>query len=94
MSTTEPLITKVTTINGRYHCRIIDAVTRKVENEMACELRADIGYCMKYMLRMYDKCSGMSLMADASRHRQKGEDRRESVPKGKVWYPSQIPVKK
>lgn len=93
MSTVEPLITKVTTINGRFHCRIIDAVTQKVENEMACEVRADIGYCMRYMLRMYDKCGGVSLMADASRHRQKSTSRVDPQPNGKVWYPSQIPVK-
>jgi len=90
---TEPLITKVTTINGRFHCRVIKEFTQKIENEMACALKEDIGYCMKYMLRMYDKCGGMSPMADTSRHRQKGTDRREPQPKGKVWYPSQIPVK-
>jgi len=60
---------------------------------MACALKQDIGYCIKYMLRMYDKLGGTSLMADASRHRQKAESTQQSLPKGKVWYPSQMPVK-
>ena len=90
---TEPLITKVTTIDGRFHCRLIRKKDSSVASEMACEVRGDIGYCMRYMLRMYDKCGGMSPMADASRHRQKGVARCEPVPKGKVWYSNQIPVK-
>jgi len=39
-------------------------------------------------MRIYDKMGGDSLMADASRHRGKN-----TVPVGKIWYPSQIPVK-
>jgi len=89
--TKEPLTSKVTTINGRYHCRLMDSGT--VASEMACVLKQDIGYCMWYMLRMYDKCGGMSPMADASRHRQKGDSYIERKSVGKVWYPSQMPVK-
>jgi len=90
----EILTTKVTTINGRFHCRIIDKATQRVKNEMACESRQDVGYCMRYMLRMYDKCGGVSLMADASRHRRDAEDGwKNTEPKGKIWYPNQIPVK-
>lgn len=88
----ESITSRVTCINGRYHSRLMD--NGKVINEMACALKQDTGYCIKYMLRMYDKCGGASLMADASRHRQKGENKLESQPKGKVWYPSQIPVKR
>jgi hypothetical protein len=83
----ECLETKVTSINGRFHFMLIWNGD-EVLNEMACTIRADIGYCMRYMLRMYDKLGGVSLMADASRHRGKNQ-----VPTGKVWYPSEIPVK-
>lgn len=79
--------TKVTSIDGRYHCRLI--LEGRVVNEMACRLKEDIGYCFRYMLRMYHKCGGDSDMADASRHRGKNQE-----AKGKVWYPSQIPVVK
>jgi len=87
----DQLTTKVTAINGRFHCRLL--LGDKVKNEMACKLKQDTGFCIRYMLRMYDKCGGTSLMADASRHRQKDDSGLESKPKGKVWYPSQIPVK-
>ena len=82
----DELTTKVTSINGRYHCRLLRG--ESVVDEMACKLKEDIGYCIRYMLRMYDKCGGTSLMADASRHRGKNQ-----IAKGKIWYPSQIPVK-
>jgi hypothetical protein len=84
----EELKTKVTTINGRYHCRLIRTKDGSVASEMACKLKEDIGYCIRYMMRMYDKCGGASLMADASRHRGKN-----LTAQGKIWYPSQIPVK-
>ena len=89
----ERLGTKVTIINGRFHCRLLWNGD-EVLNEMACALKQDVGYCIKYMLRMYDKLGGVSMMADASRHRQKGESAQQSLPKGKVWYPSQMPVKR
>ena len=79
------LATKVTTINGRHHCRLLKG--EKVLDEMACKLKEDIGYCIRYMMRMHDKCGGTSLMADASRHRDKNQ-----TAKGKIWYSSQIPI--
>lgn len=88
----EELSTKVTNINGRHHCRLIK--DGKVVDEMACKLKEDIGFCFRSMLRMYDKCGGTSLMADASRHRRDAEGGwKNTEPLGKVWYPSQIPVK-
>ena len=81
------ITTKVTNIDGRYHCRILK--DGNVENEMACKLKEDIGYCFRYLLRMYDKCGGTSIMADKSRHRGKN-----LLAKGKIWHPSQIPVKR
>jgi hypothetical protein len=83
----EEIHTKVTTINNRYHCRILRTKDDKVLSEMACAEKQDVGFCIRYMLRMYDKCGGTSLMADASRHRGKNQ-----TSKGKIWYPSQIPV--
>jgi len=82
----EYLSTKITTINGRHHCRLMEG--DKVLDEMACELKQDIGYCIRYMLRIHDKCGGTSQMADSSRHRGKNVS-----AKGKIWYPSQMPVK-
>lgn len=82
----EHLETKVTTINGRYHCRLLKR--EKVLNEMACKLKEDISFCIRYMMRMHHKGDATSSMADASRHRGKNQ-----TPKGKIWYPSQIPVK-
>jgi len=85
---TEEITTKVTTINGRYHCRLIRTKDDSVAWEMACALKEDIGFCIVYMMRMYDKTGGTSIMADKSRHRGKNNS-----TKGKIWYPSQIPVK-
>jgi len=82
----EELTTKVTPINGRYHCRLLKG--DKVLGEMACVLKQDIGFCMSYLLRWHDKLGGGSKMADKSRHRGKN-----GTAKGKIWYPSQIPVK-
>jgi hypothetical protein len=82
----EYLATKVTNINGRYHCRLLKS--DKVLDEMACELQEDTGYCIRYMMRMHDKCGGTSLMADASRHRGKNQ-----TAKGKVWHQNQLPIK-
>lgn len=82
----EKLDTKVTKIGERYHCRLLK--NGDVKDEMACALKEDIGFCIRYMMRMHDKCGGTSLMADASRHRGKNQ-----TAKGKIWYPSQIPVR-
>lgn len=83
----DPVTTKVTRIDDRYHCRIFHE--GKLYDEMACKLKEDIGFCFRYMLRMYDKCGGQSKMADASRFRGKN-----LCPRGKIWYSSQIPVGK
>lgn len=81
------LNTKVTKINGRYHCRIIKG--GEVYDEMACELKEDVSFCIRSMLRMYDKCGGNSKMASASRMRGKNLS-----PRGKVWYKNQLPIPK
>ena len=82
----EYLSTKVTTINNIYHCRLLK--DGRALDEMACKLKEDIGYCIRYMLRIHNKLGGTSSMADASRHRGKNIE-----PKGKIWYSNQLPVK-
>jgi hypothetical protein len=83
---TEELTTKVTTINGRHHIRLVSG--EKVLSEVACKLKEDIGWCCAYLLRWHAKLGGTEEIAWSSRHRGK----RSVHPKGKVWYPSQIPV--
>ena len=69
--TKEPLSTRVTKINNRWHCRLYRL--DEVHDEMACTDQRDIGYCMREMLRWYDKMSfePFSDMAIASRNRGK-----------------------
>jgi len=78
--------TKVTKINGIYHCRLLRG--ERVLSEMACVNRRDVGFCISYLLRWYDKLGGTSIMAGKSRSRQKN-----LRPNGKIWFPSQMPVK-
>ena len=88
----EEIFTKVTTINSRYHCRVIRTKDDEVLWEMACAEKQDISFCIRWMLRMYDKCGGTSLMADNSRHRPARKPRGtvSYIPKGKIWYPNQL----
>ena len=81
MSKEEYLDTKVTNINGIFHIRLIDTRSEKILGEVSCNKRDDIGYCVRFMMRMHDKCGGTSPMADASRHRGKNIN-----PIGKVKY--------
>ena len=77
----DPLITKVTNINGNFHCRLYRY--DKVYSEMACKFKEDIRLCFHKMLRWYDKMgnSPYSKMADASRNRMKNYEK----PAGKIW---------
>lgn len=77
----EPLTTKVTNINGVYHCRLLRF--EKVHTEMGCNHTVDIRICFREMLRWYDKLgySPYSKMADAARHRGKNADK----PVGRMW---------
>ena len=69
----EPLYTTVTTINGRYHCRLMVVADGFILQEQACHDQRDIGFAMREMMRWHDKMSmnPFSKMADASRHRGK-----------------------
>lgn len=79
---TEPLHTRVTRINGRWHVRLMR--DHEVLDEMACQLQEDIGWCCYYMLRWYDKLGYQphSPMADAARDRGK----HKANPVGKVDF--------
>ena len=72
----------VTKINNRWHARMI--VDDIVQDEMACENRADIGWICREMLRWFDKGGGCSNFASAARHRQK------TGAQGKVWYRGEL----
>ena len=82
----EELTTKVTKINNRWHCRLYNV--ESVFDEMACSDQRDIGYCMKEMLRWYDKLGfePFSKMAIASRHRIKNNQNIH----GKIYYKNDI----
>lgn len=77
---TEKLRFKVTFIKDRYHVSLLE--NDLLINEMACKLKIDIGWCTKEMLRWYDKLGGESIMASASRDRNK----QTRLPTGKIWY--------
>lgn len=85
VSTEEYLDTHVTRIGNRFHARLVDIRKGKHVDEMACELREDIGYICYQMLRWHCKLGGTSPMATAARQRQKYK-----APTGKIWWSAQL----
>jgi hypothetical protein len=80
----EPEI-KVTKIKNRWHARLIE--DGKVHSEMACDLREDIGYLCRNLLRWYDKCGGVSIYAHKSRQRWNSkQEANRWYPVGRVWH--------
>ena len=73
----EPRI-KVTRIGNRWHARLL--LDESVIDEMSCELKCDIGWICREMLRWYSKIGGVSLLAESARNRQ------TAAPTGKVRY--------
>lgn len=71
---------KVTKINGRYHIRLFREGS--LHDESAVQLRCDIGYACRDMLRWYDKMcyEPFSKMAISARHRGKNH-----LLRGKLW---------
>lgn len=70
----------VTKIKRRWHARLwLNGI---VKDESACELKADVGWMCREMLRWFDKLGGVSKYAAASRRR----NRNAPGPIGKVWY--------
>ena len=83
----ERLTTKVTNINGRFHCRLFDY--NKLFDEMACKDKRDISFCMYTMLRWYDKLGGRSRMASRSRDRAM---RKPPINHSKIWYKKDLKI--
>ena len=75
---TTPYSIKVTKINNRFHCRLYNL--DKVIDEVACQLRIDIGYVCRDMLRTIDKCGIGDEFTHAARLRN------ISSPAGKIFY--------
>ena len=76
---------KVTKINGRWHARLLEGT--KVNSEMACARREDVGYICRELLRWYDKCSGSSTYAGKSRERLNTKETNiRTSPLGKIWH--------
>lgn len=69
---------KVTKIKNRYHCRLFRL--DKAIDEVACELRLDIGYVCRDMLRTVDKCGCGDDFTSAARYRNK------VGPIGKIFW--------
>lgn len=59
---------EVTKINNKFHCRLFRL--DEVVDEVACELRLDIGYVCREMLRTIDKGGGDDFTS-AARNRHK-----------------------
>lgn len=77
----------VTKIKNRWHSRLY--YKGKVMDEMACQLRIDIGYICRTMMRWFDKTGGMSLHAKASRRRLNEPG---TTLYGKIWYYNQLKI--
>ena len=78
------ITTKVTRINGRFHVRLYNA-NMEVLDEMACDLKCDIGYVCYELMRWYCKLGGNSSYAKATRHRNK-----YNGPKGRIYYRNEL----
>ena len=72
---------KVTRIGNSWHARLLS--DGKVIDEMACEMRSDIGWICREMLRWQDKLGYHGTdwqFASAARHRQ-----HTAKTNGRVW---------
>ena len=75
---------KVTKIKNRYHARLF--VNGKLSDEMACELRSDIGWICREMMRWCDKLGAGNKHTDSARRRHN----KDSAPRGKILYYNEI----
>jgi hypothetical protein len=73
---------KVTKIGKRFHARLF--LNENLIDEMACDLKIDIGYICREMLVWFDKIGRSSDYSSFSRKRQ------NSKPLGKIWYKNQL----
>ena len=77
---------KVTRIGNRWHARLLEGT--KIWDEMACQVRQDIGYLCRQMLRWYDKTGGVEEYASKARARMYKPDNKSPV--GKIWWKKDI----
>jgi hypothetical protein len=82
---------KITRIRNRWHARLYR--DKEVYDEMACQLRIDIGYICRQMLRWYDKSGGTSIYASKARERMYKPNNSQS-PYGKIWWHLTSPIKR
>lgn len=85
---------KVTKIKDKWHARLF--FNNMVIDEMACNVRQDIGYICQQMMRTADKMGG-DAYTDATRHRRgiKSENYTENMqPVGSIWYSQQLELQK
>lgn len=83
----EPLSVKVAFLYNKYHCRLFKE--GKLYEELTCRKKISISICVKYMLRWYDKLgrTPISLMAQASRDRNKPHDVKGIDDRIEIVYP-------
>ena len=89
-STMQDVSIKVTRIGSKWHARLFDK-EGKVIDEMAADLRIDIGHVCRTMLRWYDKCGGMSRFASSARARMWNLNKHPvGSPKGRIYYQGEL----
>jgi len=69
---------KITKLKNRFHARLI--LHGKILDEMACQMKVDIGHICREMLRWQDKCGNSTPQTRAARKRQTGKHY------GRIWY--------
>lgn len=71
---------KVTTIAGKYHCRLFK--NGELASEIQCDLKDDIVWCCREMLKWQEKMGYISRFANTARERQT----KTAKPKGKYHW--------
>jgi hypothetical protein len=72
---------KVTRVSGKWHARLIH--DDKILDEMSCDLRIDIGFICREMMRWQDKMGNSN---EQTRHARRSQN---SNPIGRVYYHQQ-----
>ncbi len=94
MDNEEKYSIKVTKIHAKWHARL--SFDDAVIDEMACDIRQDIGYICQEMMRWADKVGG-DKYTSSTRHRRdsKAENYIENQkPVGNIWYANELVILK
>jgi hypothetical protein len=94
MENEEKYSIKVTKINDKWHARL--SFLDSVIDEMACNVRQDIGYICQEMMRWADKLGG-DAYTNATRHRRGAKEENyieNSKPVGTIWYATELEILK